>query len=59
MTLGARQTEDEKEAYVTNGLVFDAIYPEDGWVDGFVRDEDAIAAATPMVLGSTATVTVC
>lgn len=52
MTLGARQTEDEKEAYVTNGLVFDAIYPEDGWVDGFVRDEDAIAAATPMVLGS-------
>ncbi|RUO63366.1 iron complex outermembrane recepter protein [Pseudidiomarina planktonica] len=52
MTLGARQTEDEKEAYVTNGLIFDNIYPEDGWVDGFVRDEAAIAAATPMVLGS-------
>ncbi|MEX1221096.1 MAG: TonB-dependent receptor [Idiomarina sp.] len=52
MTLGARQTKDEKEAYVTNGLVFDNIYPEDGWVDGFVRDEAAIAAATPMVLGT-------
>lgn len=52
MTIGGRQTRDEKEAFVTNGLIFDNIYPLDGWIDGFVRDEAAIAAATPMVLGT-------
>ncbi len=52
LTLGARHTKDEKSAYVRNGLLFAPIYPLDGWIDGFVRDEDAIAAATPIVLGS-------
>ncbi|MFY8274457.1 TonB-dependent receptor [Pseudoalteromonas sp. SSDWG2] len=39
MTLGARYTRDSKEAIVNNGLVFATVYPESGWVPGYVRPE--------------------
>ena len=50
MTLGARYTQDEREATVNNGLVFETVYPESGWVPGYVRDEATIAAFVPNVL---------
>ncbi|MEP1740765.1 MAG: TonB-dependent receptor [Kangiellaceae bacterium] len=50
MTLGARYTQEEKEAYVFNGLVFDTIYPETGWVPGYVRDDATIDASIVEVL---------
>ncbi len=60
MTLGARYTKDEREATVDNGLVFDNVYPETGWVDGYIRpdgdlvpnvldDEDDWSRFTPRV----------
>ncbi|MBB1371567.1 MULTISPECIES: TonB-dependent receptor [unclassified Pseudoalteromonas] len=39
MTLGARYTKDSKEAIVNNGLIFDTVYPESGWIPGYVRPE--------------------
>ncbi|ALS98318.1 TonB-dependent receptor [Lacimicrobium alkaliphilum] len=50
VTAGARYTKDEKEATVFNGLVFDNIYPESGWVPGYVRNEDVINASVLKVL---------
>ncbi|WP_440874901.1 TonB-dependent receptor [Thalassotalea sp. PLHSN55] len=40
MTAGARYTKDEKEALVNNHLHFQTVYPESGWVDGYVRPDD-------------------
>jgi iron complex outermembrane receptor protein len=48
VTVGARYTKEEKEAYVNNGLWFDNVYPEDGWIPGYERG----AATFPQVLGS-------
>lgn len=39
VTVGARYTQDEKQAIVNNGLVYDVVYPESGWVPGYVRPE--------------------
>ncbi|WP_404341879.1 TonB-dependent receptor [Pseudoalteromonas mariniglutinosa] len=39
MTLGARYTKDSKDAIVNNGLVLDTVYPESGWIPGYVRPE--------------------
>jgi len=39
VTAGARYTKDEKEANVNNGLIFGTVYPESGWVPGYVRPE--------------------
>ncbi len=39
VTAGARYTKDKKEAYVNNGLIFATVYPESGWVPGYVRPE--------------------
>ena len=36
-TLGARYTQDEKEANVNNGLVFETVYPYSGWIPGYER----------------------
>lgn len=47
MTLGARYTRDEREAVVNNGLIFDTVYPETGWIDGYVRPNDI---AVPVAL---------
>ncbi|WP_028774142.1 TonB-dependent receptor [Shewanella waksmanii] len=50
LTLGARYTQEEKQATVNNGVIFDSIYPKTGWYPGFVRDEDLIEASIPTVL---------
>ncbi|TKB47521.1 TonB-dependent receptor [Thalassotalea mangrovi] len=39
VTAGGRYTKDEKDAIVNNGLVFATVYPESGWIDGYVRPE--------------------
>lgn len=39
MTLGARYTKDERSAEVNNGLRFETVYPESGWVPGYVRPD--------------------
>ncbi len=49
LTLGARYTKEDKEAYVNNGLWFDNVYPRTGWKPGYVRDP---AITFPQVLGS-------
>ena len=38
MTLGARYTKEDKEATVNNGLLFKTVYPESGWIPGYVRE---------------------
>lgn len=48
LTLGARYTDEEKEAFVNNGLVFDNVYPSSGWVPGYERPEGDLV---PQVLG--------
>nr|WP_241971758.1 TonB-dependent receptor [Aliidiomarina sanyensis] len=47
VTAGLRYTRDEKDALVRNGLIFDIVYPESGWVPGYVRGPDV---GTPIVL---------
>jgi len=49
MTLGARYTDEEKTADVSNGLVFANVYPQTGWIPGYVRPEGALV---PQVLGT-------
>lgn len=49
MTVGARYTNEEKSAFVNNGLAFTNVYPRSGWIDGYVRDA---AITFPQVLGS-------
>lgn len=51
MTLGARYTQDSKDAIVNNGLIFDTVYPESGWVPGYVRPEGQLV---PTVLDDSA-----
>ena len=48
VTAGARYTKDEKTAKVNNGLIFDTVYPESGWIDGYIRPEGDLV---PTVLG--------
>jgi iron complex outermembrane receptor protein len=49
VTIGARYTDEEKQAVVKNGLIFDNVYPESAWVPGYVRPSGDIV---PQVLGS-------
>jgi len=51
LTIGARYTDEEKQATVNNGLIFDNVYPESGWVPGYVRPSGDLV---PQVLGSDA-----
>ncbi len=48
LTVGARYTKEKKDAWVNNGLWFDNVYPESGWVPGYTRDP---AISFPQVLG--------
>jgi len=50
MTAGLRYTRETKDATVYNGIMFTTLYPETGWIPGYVRDEDAINASIPKVL---------
>ena len=47
VTAGLRYTKDEKDALVRNGLIFDTVYPESGWIPGYVRPD---GLTTPIVL---------
>lgn len=49
LTLGARYTDEEKTAYVNNGLIFDNVYPSSGWVPGYERPAGDLV---PQVLGT-------
>ncbi|MCC2616055.1 TonB-dependent receptor [Aestuariibacter halophilus] len=49
LTLGARYTDEEKQATVYNGLIFDNVYPESGWVPGYTRPDGQLV---PQVLGT-------
>ncbi|TPH14592.1 TonB-dependent receptor [Litorilituus lipolyticus] len=40
-TLGGRYTQEEKDAIVNNGVVYQTVYPEDGWVPGYERGDVA------------------
>ncbi|WP_333607150.1 TonB-dependent receptor [Arsukibacterium sp.] len=51
MTAGLRYTRDEKDAIVRNGLIFNIVYPESGWVPGYVRPD---GLTTPVVLDDNA-----
>lgn len=48
LTLGARYTKEDKEAYVNNGIAFSNVYPSSGWIDGYTRDP---SITFPQVLG--------
>lgn len=47
VTAGLRYTRDEKDAIVRNGLIFNIVYPESGWIPGYVRPD---GLTTPVVL---------
>lgn len=49
LTLGARYTDEEKQADVNNGLIFANVYPNSGWIPGYVRPDGDLV---PQVLGS-------
>jgi iron complex outermembrane receptor protein len=53
VTLGARYTEETKKAFVNNGLIFANVYPESGWVPGYVRPGSVFPGdnLVPQVLG--------
>lgn len=51
-TAGLRYTRDEKESLVRNGLIFDTVYPESGWIPGYVRGPEV---GTPVVLDDSKT----
>ena len=48
---GLRYTKDKKASVVRNGLIFATVYPESGWVPGYVR---APGTGTPVVLDDSA-----
>ncbi len=48
LTVGARYTNEEKDAYVNNGLAFENVYPRDGWIPGYTRG----SVTFPRVLGT-------
>lgn len=49
---GLRYTRDEKDSVVRNGLIFDTVYPESGWVPGYTRSPET---GTPVVLDDSET----
>ncbi|MEM0909673.1 MAG: TonB-dependent receptor [Pseudomonadota bacterium] len=53
VTIGARYTDETREAFVNNGLIFDNVYPETGWIPGYVRPEGTFLGGNivPQVLG--------
>ncbi|MEW9798306.1 TonB-dependent receptor [Alteromonas sp. CYL-A6] len=49
LSVGARYTDEEKTAFVNNGLIFANTYPSTGWIPGYVRPDGQLV---PQVLGS-------
>lgn len=53
MAVGARYTDEDRSAFVHNGLQFANIYPYDGWVPGFTRPDALFnGEIVPQVLGT-------
>lgn len=52
ITVGARYTEDEKEAFVKNGALLETVYPFDNWIPGYDRDDARLNEIVPTVLGA-------
>lgn len=54
MGIGARYTNEEKQAVVNNGLIFDNVYPYDNWIPGYTRPAATYANGqiVPQVLGT-------
>ena len=48
VTVGGRYTDEEKTAFVNNGLVFANVYPSTGWIPGYTRPDGQLV---PTVLG--------
>jgi iron complex outermembrane recepter protein len=48
LTVGARYTNEEKQADVNNGLIYASVYPESGWIPGYTRPAGDLV---PQVLG--------
>lgn len=44
---GLRYTRDDKDSVVRNGLLFQTVYPESGWIPGYVRGDNV---GVPVVL---------
>ena len=52
MAVGARYTDEEKSAFVHNGLIFDGAYPYNNWVPGYTRPAATFdGEIVPRVLG--------
>lgn len=51
LTLGARFTDEEREAFVRNGLAFDSVFPRSASVPGLVTDDVLSNTVFPIVLG--------
>lgn len=51
ITVGARYTQEEKDAVVNNGVQIFNVYPRSGWIDGYTRDP---SITFPQVLGTDA-----
>lgn len=53
-SLGGRYTDERREAFVNNGLVFANVYPRTGWIDGYVRPDGMFPGnnLVPQVLGT-------
>lgn len=51
MSGGLRYTKDKKSSVVRNGLIFSTVYPESGWIPGYVRPA---GLTTPVVLDDSA-----
>jgi len=48
LTVGIRYTDEEKSAFVNNGLAFSNVYPRDNWIPGYMRG----GVTFPQVLGT-------
>ncbi len=48
LTVGIRYTDEEKSAFVNNGLAFSNVYPRDNWIPGYIRGD----VSFPQVLGT-------
>jgi len=54
ITVGARYTDETRKATVNNGLIFANVYPETGWIPGYVRPAGTFPGnnLVPQVLGT-------
>jgi iron complex outermembrane receptor protein len=53
LTVGARYTQETKKAFVNRGFLLGDVYPESGWIPGYVRPDGSFPGnnLVPQVLG--------